>query len=156
MAKSKSLTRKSKKTRSRARKTKHNRSEKVMNNKDKSHVVKIFFEMLTTVKLYHWKTKSYAQHKATDELYGRLNDNIDKFIEVWLGKDESRIKMIEKKLNLLEYTSTTDFKEKMYNYRDFLTDMNKHFDAKKDTDLLSIRDDILVDLNQFLYLMTFH
>jgi hypothetical protein len=156
MAKSKSLTRKSKKIRSRARKTKHNRSEKVMNYKDKSHVVKIFFEMLTTVKLYHWKTKSYAQHKATDELYGRLNDNIDKFIEVWLGKDESRIKMIEKKLNLLEYTNTSDFKEKMYKYRDFLTDMNKHFDAKKDTDLLSIRDDILVDLNQFLYLMTFH
>jgi DNA-binding ferritin-like protein len=154
MAKSKSSTIKSKKTRT--RKTRHNRSEKNIKTESKSHVVKIFFEMLTTVKLYHWKTKSYAQHKATDELYGRLNDNIDKFVEVWLGKDESRIKMIEKKLNLLEYTNVKDFKEKMYKYRDFLTDMNKHFNEKKDSDLLSIRDDILVDVNQFLYLMTFH
>lgn len=156
MGKSKSATIKSKKTRTRTRKMRHNRSEKNIKSENKSHVVKIFFEMLTTVKLYHWKTKSYAQHKATDELYGRLNDNIDKFVEVWLGKDESRIKMIEKKLNLLEYTNVTDFKEKMYKYRDFLTDMNKHFNEKKDSDLLSIRDDILVDVNQFLYLMTFH
>jgi DNA-binding ferritin-like protein len=156
MGKSKSATIKSKKLRTRTRKTRHNRSEKNTKNESKSHVVKIFFEMLTTVKLYHWKTKSYAQHKATDELYQHLNENIDKFVEVWLGKDESRIKMIEKKLNLLEYTNTTDFKEKMYKYRDFLTDMNKHFNEKKDSDLLSIRDDILVDVNQFLYLMTFH
>jgi hypothetical protein len=156
MGKSKSATIKSKKLRTRPRKTRHNRSEKNTKNESKSHVVKIFFEMLTTVKLYHWKTKSYAQHKATDELYQHLNENIDKFVEVWLGKDESRIKMIEKKLNLLEYTNTTDFKEKMYKYRDFLTDMNKHFNEKKDSDLLSIRDDILVDVNQFLYLMTFH
>ena len=29
------------------------------------------------------------------------------------------------------------------------------FDDKKDTDLLNIRDEILSDINQFLYLMTF-
>ena len=34
-----------------------------------------FLEMLIMVKLYHWKTYSYAQHKATDELYTNLNLN---------------------------------------------------------------------------------
>ena len=31
-------------------------------------IVTMFLQMLNTVKLYHWKTSSYAQHKATDSL----------------------------------------------------------------------------------------
>jgi DNA-binding ferritin-like protein len=154
MRKSKTLGRKTRVKRS--RKTRNNRSVKTITNEKKSSIVQIFLEMLNTVRLYHWKTKSYAQHKATDELYGRLNDNIDKFVEVMLGKDESRIKMIEKKIDILDYSNVSDFKEKMYKYRDFLVDLNKCFDEKKDSDLLSIRDDISSDLNQFLYLMTFN
>ena len=154
--KSKSMNRKSKSTKSNLRKTKHNRSVKSVSNDKKSHLVHVFFEMLNTVKLYHWKTKSFAQHKATDELYEHLNENIDKFVEVLLGKDESRIKMIEKRIHVVDYSNSGDFKEKIYKYREFLTGLNKHFNEKKDSDLLSIRDDILVDINQFLYLMTFH
>jgi DNA-binding ferritin-like protein len=120
-----------------------------------SHIVRIFFEMLNMVKLYHWKTHSYAQHKATDELYAKLNENIDKFVEVLLGKEETRIKMMERKIELIDNSNVEDFKDRIYEYRDFLTNMNTYLDDKKDSDLISIRDDILVDINQFLYLMTF-
>jgi len=122
----------------------------------KSHIVKVFFEMLNMVKLYHWKTKSYAQHKATDDLYSKLNENIDKFVEVLLGKEESRIKMLEKQIALLDAENVDDFKARVYEYRTFLQNMDYYLNNKKDSDLLSIRDDILVDINQFLYLMTFH
>ena len=155
-SRSKSMNKKSKSTKSNLRKTKHNRSVKSVSNDKKSHLVHVFFEMLNTVKLYHWKTKSYAQHKATDELYERLNGNIDKFVEVLLGKDESRIKMIEKRITVTDYSNVSDFKEKIYKYREFLTGLNKHFNEKKDTDLLNIRDEILGDMNQFLYLMSFN
>ena len=107
------------------------------------------------VKLYHWKTYSYAQHNATDELYERLNEKIDEFIEVLLGKDESRIRMLEKRIELVDANNVKDFKSRIYEYRDFLIDMNSYFDVKRDTDLLSIRDEILSYINQFLYLMTF-
>ena len=112
--------------------------------------------MLNTVKLYHWKTRSFAQHKATDELYEQLNGHVDKFVEVLLGKDESRIKMVERRCELLDFYDSSDFKARIYEYREFLVDMNQYFDAKRDTDLLNIRDEILGDINQFLYLMTFH
>lgn len=126
-----------------------------INNRNKSHIVKVFLEVLNLVKLYHWKTHSYAQHKATDELYERLNEKIDEFIEVLLGKDESRIRMLEKRIELVDANNVKDFKSRIYEYRDFLIDMNSYFDVKRDTDLLSIRDEILSHINQFLYLMTF-
>jgi DNA-binding ferritin-like protein len=125
------------------------------NNRNKSHIVKVFLEVLNMVKLYHWKTHSYAQHKATDELYERLNENIDKFVEILLGKDESRIKMLEKRIDLVDAKNVKDFKSRIYEYRTFLTDINMYFDAKRDSDLLSLRDEILGNVNQFLYLMTF-
>ena len=132
-----------------------NRSVRHIDNKKKSHIVRVFLEMLNTVKLYHWKTRSFAQHKATDELYERINGHVDKFVEVLLGKDESRIKMVERRCELLDYSESSNFKERIYEYREFLTDMNQYFDTKRDTDLLNIRDEILGDINQFLYLMTF-
>jgi hypothetical protein len=125
------------------------------NNRNKSHIVKVFLEVLNMVKLYHWKTHSFAQHKATDELYERLNEHIDKFVEILLGKDESRIKMLEKRIDLVDAKNVKDFKSRIYEYRTFLTDINMYFDAKRDSDLLSLRDEILGNINQFLYLMTF-
>jgi DNA-binding ferritin-like protein len=136
---------------------KYNKTKRIskINNDSKSHIVRIFIEMLNTVKLYHWKTKSFAQHKATDELYSNLNEHIDTFIEILLGKDESRIRMMEKKIDLLDSSNTTEFKMRVYEYRDFLIDMTNYLDSKKDSDLLNVRDEILGDINQFLYLMTF-
>jgi len=139
----------------RNRKTARNYNNKTIKKTEKSHIVSVFLEMLNMIKLYHWKTHSYAQHKATDELYERLNGHIDKFVEVLLGKDESRVKMIEKHINLIDAANTTSFKARIYEYREFLTDFNMYFDEKRDTDLLNIRDEILGDINQFLYLMTF-
>jgi hypothetical protein len=71
-----------------------------------------------------------------------------------MGKDESRIYMIENRIRLLDYDNLPSFKDKIYEFRDFLGDMNHVLNEKKDSDLLSIRDDILVDINQFLYLLT--
>jgi DNA-binding ferritin-like protein len=126
-----------------------------IDNQFKSEITKVFLELLNMVKLYHWKTYSYAQHKATDELYASLNKHIDKFIEVLLGKDSSRIHMVSKKINLIDFNNTTDFKERIYSFREFFTRMDKNFNKKRDIDLLTLRDELLIDINQFLYLMTF-
>jgi DNA-binding ferritin-like protein len=137
------------------RKTLRNKSKSSITNEKKSRIVQTFLEMLNTVKLYHWKTHSYAQHKATDELYSKLNENIDTFVEILLGKEESRIKMVEKRSRLIDSQNTSDFKSRIYEYREFLIDISKYFDAKRDTDLLNVRDEILGHINQFLYLMSF-
>jgi DNA-binding ferritin-like protein len=150
MAKKKTISRKI----NNKRKTMRNNS--MNKNEVRSHIARVFLEMLNNVKLYHWKTYSYSQHKATDELYDRLNENIDKFIEILLGKEEARIKILKKHVDLLNTKNTYELKNRMYEYREFLTEMNSIFDSKKDSDLLNVRDEILGDINQFLYLLTFN
>jgi hypothetical protein len=152
----KNITKKSKRLRRTIKNGGRSRSfSRSLSNDRKATIVQTFLEMLNTVKLYHWKTHSYAQHKATDELYAKLNENIDSFVEILLGKDESRVKMVEKRIKLIDSSNTKDFKSCMYEYREFLIDISNYFDAKRDTDLLNVRDEILGNLNQFLYLMTF-
>jgi DNA-binding ferritin-like protein len=118
----------------------------------KNNVVETLLQVLNDVKVYHWNTRSFAQHKATDELYQRLGDNIDKFVEVLLGKQEDRLKL--QNLRILNTTKINEIKSVMCNFRSYLIAMDKCFDEKSDSDLLSIRDDILTDVNQFMYLLT--
>ena len=120
-------------------------------------MVVMFLQMLNTVKLYHWKTSSYAEHKATDELYSNLNENIDSFIEVLLGKSGGRINLTgQKSMNLLDYTNVSDFKKEISRFKNYLINMsNSNLNVTNNTDLMNIRDEILGNLNQFSYLLTF-
>lgn len=151
--KSKIMRKKMSKTKSKTRSV-YNKGNKT------SYIVAVFLEFLTTVKLYHWKTLSYPQHKATDELYGRMQDNIDKFVEVLLGKDEERLRAVnqrlEKTLNVNiqgnSVKTQDEFQTKVLKHRKFLNDLDIYFERNTDSDLLNIRDELLADLNQFLYL----
>jgi DNA-binding ferritin-like protein len=139
------------------KKTRRTHSSSV-NKYTQQRIVTMFLQMLNTVKLYHWKTSSYAQHKATDELYGNLNTNIDTFVEVMLGKTGGRVNLtFVKTLPLLDYTNVADFKREIAKYKQFLIDMNKDttLNITNNSDLLNIRDEILANLNQFTYLLTF-
>uniref|UniRef100_A0A6C0KSP0 Uncharacterized protein n=1 Tax=viral metagenome TaxID=1070528 RepID=A0A6C0KSP0_9ZZZZ len=121
-------------------------------------IVTMFLQMLNTVKLYHWKTHSYSQHKATDQLYSNLNDNIDTFVEIMLGKKGDRVNLtFQKTLPLLDYNNLSDFKKEVEKYKQFLINMNKDagLNITNNSDLLNVRDEILGNLNQFTYLLTF-
>lgn len=118
----------------------------------------VFLEMLLMVKLYHWKTTSYATHKATDELYTKLNSNIDTFIEVLLGKSGKRIDLMSNKhIRLVDLSSQESLKREVDQFKGYLVSLNDNNAMKimSNTDLYNIRDTILGDLNQFLYLLTF-
>jgi hypothetical protein len=118
------------------------------------NIVTMFLQMLNTVKLYHWKTSSYAQHKATDELYSNLNSSIDSFVEIMLGKAGNRVNLTgSKSIPLLDYTDVSGFKREVEMYKDYLIGLQ--VDGHRDTDLLNVRDEILGHLNQFTYLLTF-
>ena len=118
----------------------------------------VFLEMLLMVKLFHWKTTSYSTHKATDELYTKLNSNIDEFIEVLLGKTGLRTDLMSNKnIKLVDLSSVDSLKREVASFKGYLISLNDNTTMKKmsNTDLYNIRDTILGDMNQFLYLLSF-
>ena len=122
-------------------------------NYSQSQIVCMFLRMLNTVKLYHWKTSSFAQHKATDELYSNLNTNIDSFVEIMLGKTGGRVSFHNSTLPLLDYSNVLGFTKELEMYKKYL--INMRLNDSVDSDLLNIRDEILGNLNQVTYLLTF-
>jgi len=117
----------------------------------------VFMEMLIMIKLFHWKTYSYATHKATDDLYSKLNENIDHFIEILLGKTEKRtILTNQKSIRLIDLSSPEALKREIEKFKNYLVDLdeNRFMKQMSNTDLYNIRDEILGNLNQFLYLLT--
>ena len=147
---------KTKKTgKSKASKKNTSKSRKLTSSSFEKKITIIFFETQLMVKLFHWNTKSYATHKATDEFYGKLSDNIDKFIEVLLGKLNNRIDLKDHKTINLYCVNDEQFQKKLHEFKVLLHELNdKNMGLLMGEDLLNIRDEILADLDQLLYLLT--
>ena len=126
---------------------------KTRKNKD-STIIQHFMEMINTIKLYHWKTHSFPEHKNTDELHKSFSDHVDKFVEVMLGRYGGRINKKEFQFKCVNYSSSKEFKKYIDKTIDYLTTFNYIF--KNESDLLNIRDEMVADLNQFKYLLTFN
>jgi DNA-binding ferritin-like protein len=115
--------------------------------------------MLNIIKIYHWKTLSYPQHKATDELYESFNGRMDEFVETMLGKTGKRFNLSSvKHIPFYDYTNVTKFKQCIETFKIYLVNMSNaaYFKNHGNSDLLNIRDEILGDLNKFTYLLTLH
>jgi hypothetical protein len=128
-------------------KRKQNKTKKKHTNKNiQDKIVMILLEILNSVKMFHWNTFSHSQHKATDDLYSKLNENIDTFVEIMLGKNRVRV--------LVNNIHISDFAKQINKYKQFLINLNRYFDTTTNSDLLNVRDEILGNLNQFSYLLT--
>jgi len=119
-----------------------------------ANAVQFFLIMRNQIKLYHWQTGMYSRHKGTDDVVKSLDDNIDKFVEVYMGK-YGRPKMSSRNnvftlKNLSEKNAVTFVKACI---QELLEEVPRGL-KKTDTDLLNIRDEMLGDLNQLLYLFT--
>ena len=124
-----------------------------------NEIILKFIQILNIIKIYHWKTLSYPEHKATDELYESFNGRIDEFVETMLGKTGKRFNLAStKSIPFYDYTNVTKFKQCIEIFKAYLVNMSNapYFKNPANSDLLNIRDEILGDLNKFTYLLTLH
>lgn len=117
--------------------------------------IHFFFMMRDQIKLYHWQTSSYARHKATDDLIKTLDEHIDLFVEVYMGKyGRTRLTSATNTVtvkNLNEKSAVKFVKDCIAYLNGPLTKSIRG----TDTDLFTIRDEMVGNLNQLLYLFTF-
>jgi len=102
-----------------------------------------FLDLLNTIQLFHWNTTSYAAHKASDHLYHALQPLVDKFIEIGMDK---RLGSFEEKS---AYSHKTLPKLKTY-LKQCVADLSL---LKLDKDLANLRDEMIGEIHQFLYLV---
>jgi hypothetical protein len=104
------------------------------------------------VKLYHWQTLKFPRHKTTDDLVTQLDANIDKFVEVYIGK-YGRPSVKSASLKLRGFTDR-EAPQLLKEIAEWLSNSLPKKLKKDDTELLNIRDEILADIEQALYLFT--
>lgn len=110
-------------------------------------------QMQNQYKIFHWQTTSFSQHKSFDGIVESLIENIDEFIETYMGKYGRVIAANTFNITLANYKDA-DFIVSTNNYIEFLIGLNNILDKVQDSDLLNIRDEILGSLNQLKYLLT--
>ena len=117
-------------------------------------LLKRVMSLLPTIQLYHWQTRSNARHTAAGKLYEALVGLNDEFMEVYMGKyhrikPSHKINLAIKSLNAK--SSVAYLKDNIA----FFSNLEKFLpELKNSTDLLSIRDMIVSELNRTLYLFT--
>jgi len=129
-----------------------------------SKVLLKMMTMLNQIKLYHWQTLSHPRHIATDSLYGKLNDLIDKFIESLTGRLIIQNRNFKYRIELndpiilknnpgddISFGYTLMIEYAAYLQSDELNDVIASY-----SDILNIRDEMLGEVNRISYLFSLH
>lgn len=116
--------------------------------------IHFFLHLRDQIKLYHWQTKVYARHIATDKILETLEKTIDSFVEIYIAK-YGRPKISGKSAIIHLHNLTEAGASKLiHSSVKFLQGPLTRRLKQGDTELFSLRDDLIADLNQLLYLFT--
>ena len=118
------------------------------------NIITKMLEFQNQIKIYHWQTYGYSEHQSFGSLYSSLSDNIDEFVEVFMGKYGRIIAQNTFDLSLQNYKTTSPVAvlDVFINY--LSVELPTLLNPEKDTDLLNIRDEILGEVNKTKYLLT--
>lgn len=111
----------------------------------------IFFRHQIVIKMFHFQTKYYGAHKASDTYLDKFNSNFDQFMEVAQGR-YGRITARNINLNV-STASDENIISELDDLINLLSEMERNFANIKE--LLAIRDTMMADAQQFKYLLTF-
>jgi hypothetical protein len=102
----------------------------------------------------HWQTKGFARHNAYGGIYDALDDLIDRYVEVAMGKAGRFV--LDETTGTLSLKNLKDIKiiEHVQSIKAELMNFTNDLDGTKDTDLLNIRDEMLAEVNKLAYLLT--
>jgi hypothetical protein len=116
--------------------------------------IHFFLHLRDQIKLYHWQTRVYSRHIATDKIVEQLDKSIDSYVEVYIGK-YGRPKVLGKNASITLHNLTEAGAVRLVNAAiKYLQGPLTKTLKPADTDLMNIRDEMVADLNQLLYLFT--
>jgi hypothetical protein len=116
--------------------------------------IHFFLHLRDQIKLYHWQTKVYSRHIATDKALVELEKSIDSFVEIYIAKyGRPRMSSITGTIRLQNLTEAGATRLIQSSVKYLQGPLSKRLKTS-DTDLINIRDELIAELNQLLYLFT--
>lgn len=104
-----------------------------------------------TLKLYHFQCRTYAEHKATDDLVIDFDALYDVLLEILQGDLNRRINLINPiSLNVQPLPDKSNMINYVNGLKQYLVSL-----TGLSVDFINIRDEIIVKLNKYLYLLSF-
>jgi len=114
----------------------------------KSFIAKLM-ECQQSLAVLHWKTTSFAEHKALGEAYESLADQIDGFVESFIG-----VKGREVLNGITTLSIMNDVKSVLMAVENVLRKDIPSVVGEKETSLLNLRDEMLDLVQHTRYLLT--
>ncbi|NBP02647.1 MAG: hypothetical protein EBU90_21520 [Proteobacteria bacterium] len=111
-----------------------------------------FITLQEQLRVFHWQSETYAQHKAFGKAYDELGDLIDSFVEVYSGKYGKPKAKLKYNISLSNFDA--DYVGFIDSGIEFLDSLANELDTSKDSDLLNIKDEMKSVLNQLKYLLS--
>jgi len=115
-------------------------------------LVEALLQLRNAIKVYHWSTTDYARHIATDGFVSKADALIDRIVETFsarYGRPPTDASYT------LSFNGLTDAAAKA-TLKDtaqwLVREMPKLVDERRDSDLLNLRDELLNEVHQALYL----
>lgn len=108
---------------------------------------------LDQLKVLHWQTFSYSEHKALGKAYDEIGEIIDTFVETYYGKYGKQPVDIQYTLHVESY-GDKDIKKFISNRkRELISYLRSDVLTDGDPDLKNIVDDIEGRINHLQYLL---
>lgn len=117
-----------------------------------SEIITALLQFRNQIKMYHWKSPTYSKHKASDDLLQKMEEHIDKFVEVMSGGREER----PPEVLHLEFRSLND-KTIIGYLKDFKSWLMVELPGllyEHETDLMNLKDELLAEVNRGVYLLS--
>ena len=110
-------------------------------------------QIQTQWRFLHWQTFGDAKHRTYGEIYEGLDDLIDSFTEVMMGK-YGRPTFDSEFAIMFQDIAALSIQKFMDGITEFFVSLTDKLDPRYDTDLLNLRDEMLAVINKAKYLLT--
>ena len=121
-----------------------------------TNVAIFLLEIKNQLKILHWQSDKYSEHKTLDHLFDLLTEKNDKWVETFMGKyGKIKLSTNGEQITLVDISnmsmSLTEYLlEVVKNLNQFRLD---YFSDQMDSDLNNIFDEIIADVNRAKYLL---
>lgn len=116
------------------------------------NIIGPLIQLQQQLRIFHWQTTSFSQHKAFGKTYDALDGQIDEFVETYMGRFGRAKPTVTYSIQLKSLTGDDVVIDTLNSFIEYFNSMNEELSDA--TDLLNIRDSMVGELNKLKYLLT--